>query len=184
MKQEMEYTFVTPAILERVALDLWGAKWRDEFCAFFDMTYSQLHRYMTVYKGQTIPKRIAVSLEMLEILKVNEIPFPSGDKWKVPASEATAVKFVAVAKPKVPRIVNDAPEIDMFGLGSGDDETEEQAETEEQVTEPPEQSEPEPEKSETGTAPEQKPKRTRTKKDPTPPPADKPKRATSKKKAA
>lgn len=179
-KKVVEFTYMSPAKLQELSLDLWGEKWRDRLCEFFDLTYSQLHRYMTVYKGQTIPKRIAVCIEMLGILKANEIPFPTGEEHKIPVNEAQAVKFIAVARPKVPRAINDAPEIDLFG-----EDAEEQQETVEQAPEQqletaPEQ--PEQDKSETGAGQEKK--RTRAKKEPVSKPAAKAKRAPAKKKAA
>lgn len=111
--------FMTPETLQTIAKGFWGEGWRKAFQDYFDMSYSQLHRYMLMYKGQTIPKHIALALDMMMTLKANEIPFPDLAEYIKPIAEAKPVKFEFEKKVRVPRVqANAAPEIDIFAIES------------------------------------------------------------------
>lgn len=105
---------MTPATVETIGLELWGEKWREEIAKFLGISYSQLHRYMTVYKGQTIPRVVATAL-ILRRHFGDGTDMPDLDMHSAPLAEATPVKFVQVKKPKPERPDNDAPLIDLFG---------------------------------------------------------------------
>jgi len=114
-KTDDSKVFMTPASLEFVAKEIWGDKWRDDFQSTLGISYSQLHRYMTIYGGQRIPKIVALSLIMLREFKEREIPSPTLAGFEVDASEAVPVKFVQEKKVRPAKIDRDAPDIDLFG---------------------------------------------------------------------
>jgi len=153
--------YMTPEHIEKLSIKLWGKEgWRTKFQDFFDMSYSQLHRYMTVYHGQTIPKPVALALDMALTLQMNEIDLPDLKDYATPIADVKPIKFVPEKKPKVVRPSNDAPIVDLFG---DDDETTETAPepTEQQApaepTTEPAETKPEPDRTETGTKPARKP---------------------------
>ena len=114
MKTKIETIHMTPADLQSTAIDIWGKdKWRGQFQDVLGISYSQLHRYMTVYKGQQIPRIVAMSMAMLKALKDADIDMPTLPDYK--AADLVPVKFVWEKKPKPVRIDNDAPEEDFFG---------------------------------------------------------------------
>lgn len=114
--------FLTPAALQEAAIELWGEeKWRGAFQTHLGISYSQLHRYMTVYKGQRIPQTLAMVLHLLRTVKAAGVTVPPLPMY--PAADLTPVKFEWVKKPKIARPDNDAPEEDFFGLGSTAPET-------------------------------------------------------------
>lgn len=143
MAEEQDKIHLTPKALEALSIELWGAeKWRAQVQEALGISYSQLHRYMTVYKGQRIPQVVALAMTALATLKRSEIEMPKLPEFK--PEDLTAVKFVWEAKPKPIRVINDAKEEDIFGLND-DDEKEEKPE--EQAAPPaPETPAPEPEK--------------------------------------
>lgn len=109
-----ENVHITPAKVEEIGLEVWGERWREEMAKFLGISYSQLHRYMTIYKGQQIPKVVAVALIMRRQF-LHDNALPNFDSFVAPASESKPVKFVQVAKPKPEKPDLDAPVIDMFG---------------------------------------------------------------------
>lgn len=104
--------WIAPVAIEMEAKNLYGDNWRRTLPAEFDISYSQLHRYMTVYNGQTAPKVFAMALTALAVMddatRKRFDAMMAGFKDSV---NREPVKFVAVKaeKPaKPPRI--DAPE--------------------------------------------------------------------------
>lgn len=119
-RKELEtHVHITPAGLETLSRDIWGDQWRAKFSEVTGISYSQLHRYMTVYNGQMIPQVVVVALEGLRMLKTGPegTPMLSIAEYRRPIAEATPVKFVQEKRPKPERINNDAPIEDYFGLG-------------------------------------------------------------------
>lgn len=159
--------WITPAQIQEASLKLFGEKWREGFQDFFDMSYSQLHRYMAVYNGQTVPKAVALALDMALTLKANDLELPTLKDWITPIADVKPLLFVPEKKPKVPRPDNDAPAIDLFGDADTEPaaETEEQTETTEEPLAPP------------TTEPEAKPARNRRASAPKAKPADNPTKA-------
>lgn len=110
-----ETIHLTPKALESIAVELWGEdKWRAQVQDALGISYSQLHRYMTVYRGQRIPRVVALAMTAMVTLKRNEIALETP---KFVAADLKPVKFIWEAKPKTVRVINDAPEIDLFGSG-------------------------------------------------------------------
>lgn len=122
MTKAVEQVYMTPAALQEAAIELWGAdKWRGAFSEHTGISYSQLHRYMTVYKGQRIPQTLAMVMHLLMTLKVNDIeltPLPM-----FPVTDLKPIKFEWVKKPKPERPNNDAPEEDFFSTDDPEPET-------------------------------------------------------------
>lgn len=106
--------FIAPAEINTIATDLFGENWRGHLPEFFGMSYSQLHRYMTIHNGQSVPKTFAIALAALKALKANDIPFPEMDSYLVPIDKAEPLKFVAEKKERPVKL--DAPEPD-FDFG-------------------------------------------------------------------
>lgn len=164
-KKVVTQAWITPAQIQDASIKLWGEKWREGFQTFFDMSYSQLHRYMAVYGGQTVPKSVALALDMALTIKANELDLP--DLKPTPIADVKPLLFVPEKKPKVPRPNNDAPEIDLFA-----DPEPVKTEEPETATEP---SAPEPESAETAPEPDRTEPATEPKAKPVKKPASKPK---------
>lgn len=146
----MKTVCITPANLESMALAIWGTNWRKEILVYLGISYSQLHRYMMIYGGQTIPRAVALAMHFAyESVKADK-PVPTLPE--IPASEAVPVKFAYPKKERVEKVSNEAPEIDIFGEPESNEE------------EKPETPEPEPEKPETPPAAPEKPKKAPAKK--------------------
>jgi hypothetical protein len=115
------HVHITPAGLEALATQIWGKEWRAKFSEVLGVSYSQLHRYMTVYNGQTVPQAIVVALEALRLLTTG----PTNDTlvsiahYRAPIADALPVKFVAEKKPERAKAIDSTPVADFFG---GDDE--------------------------------------------------------------
>ena len=107
---------ITPAGLEELCKDIWGDGWRSKFSDVLGISYSQLHRYMTVYKGQRIPQVVVVALEGLRMLKTGPEgkPILSIAEYRRPAVDATPVKFVQEKKPRPLRVIDQTPVADFF----------------------------------------------------------------------
>lgn len=161
--------WITPAMIQEASIKLFGENWRLGFREFFDMSYSQLHRYMAVYNGQTVPKSVALALDMALTLKANDLELPTLKDWITPIADVKPLLFVPEKKPKVVRPNNDAPEIDLFG---DPEPTETEQKQDAPETKP--ATEPEPNRTETETKPDPKPDPKPAKK-PAKKPASKPK---------
>jgi hypothetical protein len=111
---EITHVHITPAGLETLCKEIWGDSWRSKFSEVTGLTYSQLHRYMTVYKGQMIPQIVVVALEAIRMLWKYEEVIPNISNYRKPISEATPVKFVQEKKVRPPRPDTDAPLVDFF----------------------------------------------------------------------
>lgn len=145
-KEIQTLAYMTPQNVQDISISLWGDEaWRKSFQDAFDISYSQLHRYMSVYKGQLIPKSIALALDMMVTLKANDIPLPDLADYLTPIDKVEPLIFKPEKKVKIPRVINDAPIADFFDLG----------------TETAPETSPEPEPAE--TKPKAKPERTETK---------------------
>ncbi len=129
---------ITPTQMESMSITIWGTDWRQKILPYLGISYSQLHRYMTVYGGQSIPRPVALAMHYAHDSIVNDKPLPTLPE--IPASEVRPVKFTHVKKPKPERVNNDAPEIDIFG----DIETEEPDNTQQAEDPAPEPEKPEP----------------------------------------
>jgi hypothetical protein len=126
--------FITPAGLEMLCKEIWGEGWRSAFSDWTGISYSQLHRYMTVYNGQRIPKIVVLALVGLRDLgDLGKAP-PDVSAFEAEQSASVAVKFQAEKKIKPVRERRDAPLIDMFG----DDDPEPPAPPESPPESPPE----------------------------------------------
>lgn len=108
---------VTPEGLEMVCKEIWGEKWRQAFSDATGISYSQLHRYMTFYKGQVIPKIVILALVAIRDLADAKRPFPDVTPFEDDIANVKPVKFVQQAKPKPERVDNDAPLTDWGDFG-------------------------------------------------------------------
>ena len=113
---EITHVHITPAGLETLCKEIWGDSWRSKFSEVTGLTYSQLHRYMTVYKGQMIPRIVVLALEGLRMLQTGPKgePMIDIDQYRRPIAEATPVKFVQEKKVRPARPDTDAPLVDFF----------------------------------------------------------------------
>lgn len=107
-----ETVCITPSQVESMAVAIWGVDWRTHILPYLGVSYSQLHRYMTIYGGQSIPRPVALAMHYAHDAIKADKPLPVLPA--IPASEAVAVKFKAIKKEKPVRVNNDAPEIDIF----------------------------------------------------------------------
>lgn len=103
---------MTPQQFETMAVTIWGSEWRTPVLAYLGISYSQLHRYMTIYGGQTIPRPVALAMNYAHDCVNADKPVPVLAEFA--ASEAVPVKFVPTKKERPERVNNDAPEIDIF----------------------------------------------------------------------
>lgn len=60
------HIWMTPAEIDRIATKMFGENWRKPFCAFFEISYPQLHRIMGLEPGRGIPKSAAIALRMID----------------------------------------------------------------------------------------------------------------------
>lgn len=109
---------ITPAGLELLCTELWGEAWRAAFSEWTGITYSQLHRYMTIYNGQRIPKIVVLALVGLRDLRDLGKAGPDVSVFEADLSEAIPVKHIQKKKERPVRVSNDAPLIDIFGTGA------------------------------------------------------------------
>lgn len=107
-----ETVCITPSQVESMAVAIWGTDWRTHILPYLGISYSQLHRYMTIYGGQSIPRPVALAMHYAHDAIKADKPVPTLPT--IPASESIAVKFKAIKKEKPVRVNNDAPEIDIF----------------------------------------------------------------------
>jgi len=91
---------ITPQQVESMAVTIWGTDWRTHILPYLGISYSQLHRYMTIYGGQSIPRPVALAMHYAHDAIKADKPLPSLPD--IPASEAVAVKFKQVKKPEKP----------------------------------------------------------------------------------
>lgn len=113
---------ITPAGLELLCTELWGEAWRAAFSEWTGITYSQLHRYMTIYNGQRIPKIVVLALVGLRDLRDLGKAGPDVSVFEADLSEAIPVKHIQKKKERPVRVSNDAPLIDIFGTGAPEPE--------------------------------------------------------------
>ena len=117
-RNEVEtHVHITPAGLEALAKEIWGDAWRAKFSDVLGISYSQLHRYMTVYNGQRIPQVVVVALEGLRLLTTgttNDTLVYIGT-YRKPVADAVAVKFVQEKKERPGRATDPTPMVDFFG---------------------------------------------------------------------
>lgn len=64
-KDKQTHVWMTPGAFVAALESLWGDKCRERFCEAFDMSPSQMYRYVTFEKEQAIPKSLAMSLVFL-----------------------------------------------------------------------------------------------------------------------
>lgn len=93
LKEKPTHLWMSPATIETVAKQVYGESWRQAICADFDISYSQLHRYMTLYKNQGVPKTFALSLLMRRDMDTLNMPRTQPDAFKVAIGEAKPVRF-------------------------------------------------------------------------------------------
>jgi hypothetical protein len=111
---DLTHVHITPAGLESLCKDIWGDMWRAKFTEVTGITYSQLHRYMTIYKGQMIPQIVVVALVALRDLKHHNVTSSLITEYRRPIGEATPVKFVQEKKVRPAKPDTDAPLVDFF----------------------------------------------------------------------
>lgn len=64
--QTTTHIWMTPAEIDRIATKMFGENWRKPFCAFFEISYPQLHRIMGLEPGRGLPKTAALALHMID----------------------------------------------------------------------------------------------------------------------
>ncbi len=122
-KKTESVMWITPAAIEANAIANFGPNWRQTLPKAFDISYSQLHRYMTVYNGQTAPKAFAMALVALALMpKELREEFDAIMAQNAAAEDRSAVKFIATKadKPAKPQ-KEDAPAAS-FDFGGDDEE--------------------------------------------------------------
>ena len=116
-RNEVEtHVHITPAGLEALAKEIWGDAWRARFSDVLGISYSQLHRYMTVYNGQRIPQVVVVALEGIRLLGKAAGLTPVISEYRRPVADAVAVKFVQEKKERPARATDPTPMVDFFGV--------------------------------------------------------------------
>jgi hypothetical protein len=118
LKNAPTHLHMSPLAIQTLAGDIFGENsWRAPLCETMDISYSQLHRYMTVYQGQGVPKVFAMALVALHTFHEAKKPFPDMDAFRVEIDKATPVKFVQVKKERPAKVkAEDAPTLGLdFG---------------------------------------------------------------------
>lgn len=141
-----------------MALAIWGTNWRKEILVYLGISYSQLHRYMMIYGGQTIPRAVALAMHFAYESVKDDKPVPTLPE--IPASEAVPVKFAYPKKERKEKTSNEAPEIDIFGEPESKEESAPETTDEEKQEAAPEAPAP----AETPPATPEKPKKAPAKK--------------------
>lgn len=116
-KNQPAKLYMSPADMATISENVFGDMWRTGLGDYMGISYSQIHRYMTL--DQDIPKSFALGLVMLKNLKANEIAFPDLEEFMIDRHMAEPVRHVQVKKDKPAKAKDDAPEA---GFGFGDDE--------------------------------------------------------------
>lgn len=64
--QTTTHIWLAPSEIDRIATQMFGDQWRKPFCAFFEISYPNLHRIMTLEPGRGISKAMAMALVLID----------------------------------------------------------------------------------------------------------------------